>query len=202
MIWIPLFFAALVSSQSWTRDITKNINALRKEYRLPKIVYNYTLHQELINIVDNSWPGIFYKQNGTGIHFPFNKINKNLGYDLHPLGSNLLFHDTILKPDRIKLIIRQRINAKKCLAKVCSGISWVSCFKDQSYENLFANIKSPCVFAHHYLLKLLLKDLKYIACVILRYESGLSPIYQPYSFMCYANSDWFNQTSDLLRINK
>ena len=198
---VTLLLPLVIVSQSWTSVITKDINSLRKEYSLPKIVYNYSLHQELIKIVDNSWSGIFYEQNHTNfIKFPFNRTNKNRGYHMHPLGSYTLCHDTIAKPDRIKLIIKQRIQAKSCLAKNCTGDNWTSCFKDPSYENLFGKSKSKCLFAHHYLLKFLLKDLKYIACVTLDYLTGYSPIYQEYSFWCFSNVNWYSQKSSLIKI--
>jgi len=190
-----------VNYPQWTNTITRDINRLRNEYNLSPIIYNYTLHDKLIEITNSTWPGMWYEWNlDFCMNFPFSRVNCNRGYSLHPLGSIALLHDTILKPDRIKLIIKQRIAQKKCLLNACVNNDWITCFKDPSYENLFS--PSACIFSHHYILKFLLIDLKYIACTTLRFETNYSPIDQNYSFWCYSNSMWFSQDSNLIKINK
>ncbi len=203
VICFLLLFVGQLMSQQWTREITNDINQLRKEYKLDPIVYNYTLHDELIRITESTWPGMWYEwDTNYCMKFPFNRTNCNKGYSLNPLGSYALCHDTIKFPNKIKLIISQRIAQKKCLATRCSGENWISCFKDPSYENLFGSTKSKCLFGHHYLVKFLLKDLKYISCVTLKYLTGYSPIKQNYSFWCYSNSEWSSQKSDLIGLGK
>lgn len=200
ILGLSFIVASPAPEAAWILPLVTQINTFRSEYKLPPVIYNYDLHHELIKIKNES-EGIYYKYNPNFcMEFPFYRKNCNLGYSLRPLGNYALLHDTILKPPRINLVIKQRISQKRCLKSSCSGDHWITCFKNQSYENLFS--ESKCIYAHHYITKLLLKDLKSFACVILHYESGLSPIKQPYSFWCYSNSNWFSQNSSLIKVSK
>lgn len=200
MIIVLFLVLSAVYSQQWTSIITNDINRLRTEYGLPKIVYNYTLHEELIKIVNETHEGYYYEWNPDYcMNFPYSRKNCLRGYSLRPLGNHLIFHDTILFPSRIVRVLRQRIRQVKCMDQnKCSKdvfTNFISCAKDQTI-NYFYDKK--CIYFYHYVPKMLLPELEYLACVILNYESGYSPIYQPYSFMCYSNANWYNRPNDLI----
>lgn len=198
---IFLLLLPIVFCQQWITPLLRQVNHVRDDYDLPPVKYDYKLHNELIRIKNETYEGIYYKYNPNFcMDFPFSRKNCNLGYSLRPLGNYALLHDTILTPSRINLVMRQRIAQKKCLKNDCDGDHWITCFKNQSYENLFS--ESKCIYALHYITKLLLKDLKSFACVILDFETGLSPIKQPYSFWCYSNSNWFSQNSSLIKVSR
>jgi len=195
---ILLLLLPAVFCQQWITPLLRQVNHVRDDYDLPTVKYDYQLHNELIKIKNETWDGYFYEQMPAQcIKMPYSRCNPNRGYFLRPLGNYALFSDTILTPKKINLVMRQRIAQKKCMKiENCSKTEWtnfISCAKDPSVD---FREPGPCIWFYHYFPKLLLKDLKSFACVILDYESGYSPIYQPYSFWCYSNANWFDRTSD------
>lgn len=191
---------SVVYSSAWINPLVNNINTLRDKYDLPPVKYDYDLHYELLRIKNNTWDGYFYEQMPAQcIKMPYDRCNYNRGYFLRPLGRFPGWHDTILMSNRILRIMKQRIAQERCFnISLCSRdefTNWISCLKDPSEE---ANVlPGKCIWSYHYFPKLLLPMTKF-ACVILKYETGLSPISQPYSFWCYTDYDWINSKNDLL----
>ena len=170
MIWAILMLAMVLASP---KQVIKQINKDRREYDLPKIEYNWTLHDYLKK----------YKDQGEWMYADSNVSTVNFVYKNQTRYSNIngvhindgfkyFYRDTY--KDSVLKIIKFRSNQKDCFdINLCSNETYnkyVSCMTKLQLVN-----SKKCSYANSYLPMHLIRSLKNIAILKLDYKGRFVP---------------------------
>lgn len=175
----------------WIAVLISQVNNYRSRYSLPKMTYNYTVMNELQDIVNELGPSWFYEKGSECNYVPIvNRTQCNRGDFVNPLGFNLLFHDTYrgkkLGNRHFNQVINYRIGQDRCFNyDACSTTEYsdsITCLKKPPVMKW----PDPCIWAWYYTPRLLW-NFTQLSCIQLDYETGYAPKKQQFSFYCYAN---------------
>ncbi len=184
----------------WITVLLSQVNKARDKYHLAPVTYNFEIQDQLETIRDAMGPGYFYEK-GETCHYVelINREQCNRGDFIHPMGFNMIFHDTYggstLGNSKFNSVIQYRINQLKCFSwDLCNQTDYfdhITCLKDAPDID-YNTLPNTCIWSWYYIPRLLFTSMTQIACVQLDYKTPYVPpnITQKFSFYCYSNAKY------------